>query len=547
MTGGGRKEYAVSRHLRAPLVLLTFLAIVSQMLAADAEAEKRARAWMRPVVETGSEVFQYHVSSPNPKGRPIRSWLWIPPNAERVRGLIYAGDLMMEANFVVDPTIRKACEEQGIAVLFSNPHLPLALNKKDLSGGEAFVKALTALAEMSGYPEVATVPIMPLGHSAASPTVGKILAWNPDRCFGAVTYKGAHPIPTEGPTESLRGIPNIHIQDYVDEYKNRRETGSLGRLNVLQMRAKDTQLLMGIIEDCGSKHPAWCFRLTPLIAEYIRATAALRIGDDGTVKAVPVDAGYLLDKDFHKPRFPMAPAAEFKGDPKEALWYPSRQMAQMMSDYNAVQLGKEAQYVAFLDNAANPIPEKAAPPLKWVAPDVFEVKATFLDKASNPALPQVPVTHADGPILFAPHGRTLQLVGPGRFQLYYHPQAVRWYRISAYARSDAGHRFEEVLTDIHIGSPAGGKPQTIEFPEIGTVKRKAFPVALNARSSADLPVRYCVEYGPAVVKDGKLELSEVPKKAKFPIEILVTAYQYGSHAEPHIQQAERISRSITVE
>ena len=242
----------------------------------------------------------------------------------------------------------------------------------------------------------------------------------------------------------------------------------------------------------------------------------------------------------------MALADKFKGDPKEALWYPSEKMARMMSDYNAVQLGKEAQYVAFLNTEGKPIPEKAAPPLKWVESDVFEVKAKFLDMADNKALPQVPVPHADGPILFAPHGRTLDPIAPGRFRLRYHPQAVRWYRISAYARSDAKHRFEEVLTNIRVGSP-GGKAQTIEFPEIGTVKKKDFPVTLKAKSSAGLPVRYCVEYGPAVVKDGKLELAEIPKKAKFPIKILVTAYQYGSRIGPLVQQAERVSRTITVE
>ena len=267
---GGRSFAEPSAFRGAAVTVAALFLLISRLAVADTEAEKRARAWMRPAIETGSEIFQYHVESKGSKGRTVRSWLWIPPSAEKVRGLIYAGDLMMESNFVVDPTIRKACEEQAIAILFSKPQLPLSLKKGDFTGGAQFAKALADLGEMSGHPEAATVPIMPLGHSAASPRVGQILRWNPDRCFGAVTYKGAHPIPTDGSVESLRGIPNIHIQDYVDEYKNRRDTGSLGRMNVLSMRAKDTDLLMGIIEDCGSKHAAWCFRLTPLIADELR-------------------------------------------------------------------------------------------------------------------------------------------------------------------------------------------------------------------------------------------------------------------------------------
>ncbi len=519
------------------------------MRGAGDEAAAPMPEWMHRAVEVGTEVFQYATTFEGSKGRSGTSYLWIPPETEHIRGLIYAGDLMMESNFVVDPTIRAACAEQAIAILFSMPQLPLSLRSGDLTGGEPFVKVLDELAAKSNHPELSTVPLMPLGHSAASPTVGLILRWNPDRCFGAITYKGAHPIPAEGPTDMLRGIPNIHIQDYVEEYKDRRETGSLGRMNVMVMRARDPQLLMGIIEDNGSKHPAWCFRLTPLIAEFIRATAALRIGEDGNLKVVPVEAGALVDKDLASPRYPTAPAAEYQGDPKEALWYPSLKMARMMTAYNAFQLAKEAQYIAFVNpDTGEPVSEKDAPPLKFVAPDAFEVAATFLDKAANPVLPQTPVTHGPGPILFAPHGRTLELVGPGRFRLRYHPQAVRWYRISAYEMGDATHRFEELLVDLSLGAQRRGEAQAIDFPRIGSVKQNVFPLALNATSSSGLPVRYVVEYGPAVVQDDKaLVLAEMPKRATFPIEIRVTAYQYGSYVEPFIQAADRVSQTIVVE
>lgn len=530
------------------LLFLPAAGLSARAMASSGDVEERVRGWMPKTVEVGAEVFQYAVTFTGAKGRGGTSYLWIPADAERIRGLIYAGNLMMENNFVVDPIIREACAEHAIGILFSMPQLPLSLKAGDNTGGETFAKALKELAEMANHPELVTAPLMPLGHSAASPTVGKILAWNPEHCFGALTYKGAHPIPTSGPTETLRGIPNIHIQDFVEEYKNRRETGSLGRMNVMSVRRKDPELLTGIIEDNGSKHAAWCFRLTPLIAEFIRATAALRIGDDGRLKPVPTKAGALVDRQLASPRHPTAPAAEFKGDPREALWYPSLKMAQMVTDYNAVQLAKEAQYVAFVDpDSGAPMPEKRAPRLNFVGPDVFEVKAKFLDKAANPVLPQDLVTHGPGPILFAAHGRTLELVGPGRFRLRYHPQAVRWYRISAYEMGDATHRFEELLVDLHLGAQGRGKPQTIDFPAVGKVGRGDFPLTLRAKSSEGLSVRYTVEYGPAAIEGGnKLVLAEVPKRARYPLKIRITAYQYGSSTEPLVQGAERVSQTILV-
>ena len=497
------------------------------------EIEARVRAWMPPVVAEGSGVFQYAVPV---EGSQTTAYLWIPADAERIRGLIMGGDLMMEANFIVDPLIRNACAEQSLGILF---FMKGGINSFTWQKGQndaRFTQVLENLARTSNHPELTESLLLPIGHSAASTTPALILHWNPERCLGAITYKGAHAIATDRDTAPVRGIPTLHIQDFVEEYKDRRETGSIGRVNVAAIRAKDPLLLSGIVEDNGSKHPAWCFRLTPVIAEFIRATAAARLGPDGKVRVVPPAAGALVDDHFVAPRHPTAPAAEYKGDPKEAMWYPSLKLAQMITDYNAVQLGKKAQYIAFLDGATP----------RFVGPDVFELKAQFLEKTDNPGLPQDPTGHAEGPILFAAHGRRTELVGPGRFRLNFHPLAVRWYRVSAYSMGDATYRFEENLVTLNVPK-AGGAAQTIDFPEIGMVQRTDFPLALKATSSASLPVRFTVEYGPAVVEGAdRLVLAELPKRARFPMTIAVWAYQCGSYVDPKTQSAEPVRRLVTV-
>jgi hypothetical protein len=75
-------------------------------------------------------------------------------------------------------------------------------------------------------------------------------------------------------------------------------------------------------------------------------------------------------------------------------------------------------------------------------------------------------------------------------------------------------------------------------------------ILLQTFSTSGLPVRFFVNYGPAMVKGDRLVLSEIPKHARVPIEVEVVAYQWGRLADktgPGIQSAEPISRKFRIE
>jgi hypothetical protein len=91
-----------------------------------------------------------------------------------------------------------------------------------------------------------------------------------------------------------------------------------------------------------------------------------------------------------------------------------------------------------------------------------------------------------------------------------------------------------------------GTPQKISFPEIPDVKLGTKEVPLKAVSSVGLPVEYYVDYGPVYLKDGVLHLTEIPPCMKFPVEVQVTAWQYGSLNEPKVQTAELVSRTFRI-
>lgn len=92
-----------------------------------------------------------------------------------------------------------------------------------------------------------------------------------------------------------------------------------------------------------------------------------------------------------------------------------------------------------------------------------------------------------------------------------------------------------------------GKSQTITFPELKDIPADSKPVDLEATSDARLPVRYYVAYGPAVVENGKLKVTQVPRRAECPIEVKVVAYQFGSGLKgKQIKTAEPVERTLKI-
>jgi hypothetical protein len=91
-----------------------------------------------------------------------------------------------------------------------------------------------------------------------------------------------------------------------------------------------------------------------------------------------------------------------------------------------------------------------------------------------------------------------------------------------------------------------GTQQTIAFPDIPDVKVGTKEVPLQAVSSVGLPVEYYVDYGPTYLKDGVLHLTEIPPCVKYPVEVSVTAWQYGTMSEPKVQTAEPVTRTFRI-
>ena len=63
-----------------------------------------------------------------------------------------------------------------------------------------------------------------------------------------------------------------------------------------------------------------------------------------------------------------------------------------------------------------------------------------------------------------------------------------------------------------------------------------------------MPVHYYVREGPAEVsEDGVLTFTALPRRARFPIEVTVVAWQWGRAGEPKLQSAQPVERRFLID
>ena len=160
-------------------------------------------------VQVRAEVYQYAVPAKDFSGREITAFLWVPPDADRLRGVLLGGQTLMEPEFAKDPLIRQACAAEQLAIVLFSPPLDATFEYKEKDSGAVLQAVLERLAEVSGYRELAVAPWFPFGHSVSSMFATRVVCWKPDRCFGALSFKGGLPMPANDPAASLAGVPML--------------------------------------------------------------------------------------------------------------------------------------------------------------------------------------------------------------------------------------------------------------------------------------------------------------------------------------------------
>ncbi len=433
---------------------------------------------------------------------------------------------------------------------------------------------LDDLARASGYQELSAAPLLFVGHSAGGPQAESCAVQMAERCFGLVQYRGGGPFDDK---PAPAGIPTLMMLGEYDEFGGTmrddagREAWEGARDKLAAFRTADEHHLASIVVEPGAGHFGWSDRNAAYLALFITKAAQARIPAGVPVDAAPTALkpldphnGWLSDLTIKTAgEFQPAPYAEYKGEKGQANWHFDEEMAHATVAYHAGGFGKKNQFIKWNDGySVDAGVRYFFNKIQWVGDgQTFEVHPAYTDKYpaaegnGGPKWAQAgePASHSSAPILVKTASGPIVATGPDKFRIEFDALSpatgVGRPTFLAYSVGDNEYGFSEHVGMLPRGFKelADGKNQTITFPAIANLKADGAPVDLKATSDADLVVEYYVAVGPAAIKDGKVAVSELPARAKFPLSVKVVAYQFGRGIAPLVKTAAPVEQTITIE
>ena len=305
-----------------------------------------------------AEVWQWSA----PDG-DARAYLWIPENCERVRGVVVSSHNMIEQGILEHPAMRGTLARLGFAELWVVPYLDATFDF-NTGAGEHFDRIVSGLAAASGYAELATAPVVPLGHSACATFPWNFAAWAPERTLALISYKGDAPRTTltgnghkriEWGDRSIAGIPALMVMGQYEWWEDRLAPA-------FEFMAAHPDCPVAFLADTGRGHFDFSDRTVAFLARFIEKAAAARLpasdasaGAQGSAKLRPVDprAGWRVDR-WHPdapPAAPVAPCADYTGDARSAFWCFDEEMARATETIHAEGRGKLPALLSITDGA----------------------------------------------------------------------------------------------------------------------------------------------------------------------------------------------------
>jgi len=498
-----------------------------------------------------------------------RAFLWIPPQCKRLRGVVIGQHNMEEESIFEHPAFRQTLAELDFAVIWVTPAIDLFF-RFDRGSAEKFDEMLRSLAAESGYAELATVPVVPLGHSAAASSPWNWAAWDPKRVLAAISVSGQWPYYKDANTpdwgdRKVDGVPGLVT---MGEYESAFARAGEG----LRQRADHPLTPLSMLAEPAGGHFAATDDKISFIALYLRSAAKARLPKDwpaGQAPALtPIDptrTGWLDDRgrEDGKPRAAAAPVGQYTGNPGDAFWCFDETQAKATEQFQSRYAGKPYQFIGYVqrDGVVPPIKRHVRVALRFEPQDdgvTFQLRSTLLDEAPADWLG---VTQGTKTGHAADNSRCtidricgpVEKLGPDTFRVSFYRMGMnnvkRTRSMCFIARhpGDESYRPAELEAELNIPlANKDGADQTITFDAPGKVAYGTKSLALKATSSSGMPVSYYVREGPAYVEGNTLRFAPLPPRAKFPVKVTVVAWQYGRSIEPKVKSAEPVERTFLI-
>ncbi|MDO7846257.1 hypothetical protein Q5H92_07815 [Hymenobacter sp. M29] len=513
------------------------------------------------------------------RGGPAQAFLWIPPTCRQVRGVVLAQFNMEEVAILEDPHFRQEMGELGFAEIWVSP----AFNPRfdfTKGAGESLNAMLDSLASKSGYAELKTAPLVPMGHSAAASAPYYLAAWAPERVLACLSVSGQWPYFRD--KQFAPDIWGSRTVDYVPslETMGEYEAAATWSARGLKERQEHPLTPLSMLACPAEGHFATTATKSAYLAFYIKKAAQYRLpahspkGQPPVLRPIdPTKTGWLAEKwvPNQVPSVPAAPVDRYTGDPTQAFWFFDEEHARATEAYQARHRNQRPQLISFLVDG-RPAPQRSTHqqinlPFRPLSDErTFVLKGTFLDTVGggSPRLATwagqpvgSPIGHArgGGPVVISRIAGPFRQLSADTFRLQLERGLganLRQYDLWLTATHPGDADYKPAVQQAQLVVPlrlAEGQPQRITFPKPADVRARRTrrtTVPLAATTDAGLPVRYYVREGPAEIVGNTLRFTRIPPRSKLPLAVTVVAWQRGRRSAPQVQTAEPVEMTFWV-
>ena len=425
---------------------------------------------------------------------------------------------------------------------------------------------LKRLAAESGYAEIERAPLLVLSHSMGGLLCWHMPYWIPERMWGSIPIKtGVRTQPASKPESNMHGVPVL----YMNHAEPLGPDGPDAPNKWPLAPRKDTENLVGQVFDWGGTHFDITGDLANLAALFIKKASEFRLSDEipatgyPKLKDLKPGHGWLATSPMEPVQFPMAPESRYTGPKDKALWFFDQEMAGEVIGHNLAESRKKPQYVTVVSNgqALKPFThayDAILIPQETAVDDglTFNLTGMFLDTVpTKEPSKAVPAGHAAAAkvVVKLTGGNSLAQLDESTFRFRRYNDARHGWVVAS-AAGDAEYARTNYQAYIRDPDNRNGTPQAITFPEIKDVPAGTKEIELKA--SSDVPgqvVEYFVVSGPAelVSTDPKftgssLRITPIPPGSRYPVKVIVAAYQPGRSMEPLVMTAPDVVREFHI-
>ena len=484
-------------------------------------------------------------------GKPAHAftaYLWIPPSAAKLRGLIVTQQNVGEQPFTESAIIREACVKNDLAIVWCCPAIDIRFEKNRPEAVRLLEEVLTTLGKVSGYSEIATAPWFTFGHSTTATFARTLAEARPARTIAIISAKGGIMLPVTG------SYPGIYSGGHYPEWRQQNADWttygkSLPGLEKIRQELRNRWRPVSFVEEYGGGHFDYTPRYLDFLALYIDKAMKYRVNANGTLRAIGENEGWVVDMTTPLPTAPMKimPLAEATGELRNAPWFFDRELAEAAAAVmDNGKWDRENQIVAFANLDGTPAAfskSGIADPVPYELADdgvtIKRIGTTFLDELpANFKQAGMKLTHATTGQSTIERISGIFAAHEGRYEIELnrgYPDTPNF--IAVRHPGDAKHR-PSIQPGRFVPPVFKGRPQQITFQKIADRPLGAGPIELRATSSAGLKVRYFVRSGPATIIEDKLVLLRLPPRTNFPVKVTVVAWQIGRDGTDPVASAE---------